>query len=134
MSLTELYPQIRTLHISCAYVSISLFLLRHVLNLYNVNWRRWRALRIMPHVVDSVLLVSAILLTITIRQFPFVAGWLTVKVVALVLYIFLGIQALSPRNTQGARRTAFFAAALVFFFIVSVAQSHSPWGIFSRWM
>lgn len=134
MSLLEIYPQLRTLHMTCAYVSVALFVLRHVLNLYQVNWRRWRALKIMPHVIDSVLLLSAILLTIALSQYPFAQSWLTVKVVALVVYILLGMQALNLRNSQGARRLAFMAAVIVFGFIVTVAQSHSPWGILARWL
>jgi uncharacterized membrane protein SirB2 len=134
MSLLEIHPQLRTLHITCAYVSFALFVLRHTLNLYRVNWRGVRALKIMPHVIDSVLLLSAILLAVSLGQYPFGQSWLTVKVVALVAYILLGMQALNLNNTQGARRMAFFAAALVFGFIVTVARSRSPWGILERWL
>jgi uncharacterized membrane protein SirB2 len=124
------YADLKTLHIACAFVSILLFVLRHVLSLRNVDWRKSRALRIMPHVVDTILLISAILLTIAIGQYPFVDSWLTVKLIALVAYIFLGMQAFKTGRSQSARRIAFVAAVVVFGFIVTVARTHSPLGIF----
>ena len=126
------YLPIRTLHMSCAFASIVLFVTRHVLNLRGVAWRNWRTLRILPHVIDTVLLASAIVLVFMIHQYPFVNGWLTVKVIALVAYIILGSFALKRGRTQGARRIAFLAAVIVFAFIVSVARTHSPLGVFSQ--
>ena len=126
------YPQLRNLHVACAVASIVLFVLRHVLMLRGIDWRKSIALRIMPHAIDSVLLVSAVLLTISIEQYPFVNSWLTVKVIALVAYIFLGMQALKRERSQAVRRVAFLAAVAVFAFIVTVARSHSPLGIFGQ--
>lgn len=120
---------LRNLHITCAIASISLFVLRHILSLYKVDWRRFRALRIMPHAIDSLLLISAVLLSIIVGQYPFVDAWLTVKVIALVAYIVLGMQALKRDRPQGARRIAFIAAVTVFLFIISVARTHSPLGV-----
>jgi uncharacterized membrane protein SirB2 len=86
----------------------------------------------MPHAIDSVLLVSAVLLTIIIGQYPFVNGWLTVKVIALVAYILLGMQALKHERSQAVRRVSFLGAVAVFAFIVTVARTHSPSGIFGQ--
>ena len=126
------YLNIRMLHIACAYASIALFIVRHVLNLRGVAWRKSRALRIMPHVVDSVLLAAGIALMFIINQYPFVDSWLTVKLFALIAYVVLGIMALKPSDPPTGRRGAFLAAAAVFFFILSVAKTHSPLGIFSK--
>jgi uncharacterized membrane protein SirB2 len=125
------YLDIRMLHIACAYASISLFVVRHVLNLFGVGWRRSRALRIMPHIVDSLLLAAGITLMFITHQYPFVNGWLTMKLFALIAYIVLGIIALKPSDRPASRRGAFLAAAAIFFFIISVARTHSPLGIFS---
>ncbi len=126
------YLHLRTLHIACAYASITLFVLRHVLNLRGVNWRRSRALRIMPHVVDTVLLASAIALMIVTHQYPIANSWLTVKIVALLAYIGLGMIALKASDRPQSRRAAFLAAAIVFAFILSVARTHSPLGVFAH--
>jgi len=125
-------PEFRALHIACAVASIALFVLRHVLTLYRVNWSSWRVLRILPHAIDTVLLLSAVALMFAVHQYPFVNGWLTVKLLALVLYVVVGTIALKRGRTQGVRRVAFFGAAVVFAFIYTVARTHSPWGIFSQ--
>ena len=126
------YLSLRGLHVGCIYVSIGLFLLRYVLTTVGVSWRKSVALRVMPHVVDTVLLASAIALCFAIGQFPFANGWLTVKVCALLAYIALGMVALNPRRTAIVRRVSFLAAVAVFAFIVSVARTHNPLGVLSR--
>ena len=128
----DFHVQLRALHMTCAYVSVALFVVRHLLNLRNVEWRKWKALVIMPHVVDTLLLVSGILLAINIHQYPFVNAWLTVKVALLVLYIILGTIAIKRGRTPGVRRAAFLGAAVVFAFILSVARTHSPAGVFTQ--
>jgi uncharacterized membrane protein SirB2 len=60
------------------------------------------------------------------RQYPFVAGWLTAKVVALVVYIGLGMVALRRGRSRRARITAWIAAQAVFLYIVAVALARSP--------
>jgi uncharacterized membrane protein SirB2 len=123
------FLEIRTLHVTCVFVSLGLFVLRHVLNGRGVDWRKSRALKIMPHVVDTVLLASGFMLAFIVHEYPFTDAWLTVKLVALIAYIGLGMVALHRGRTPTIRRIAFFAAALVFAFIVSVARTQSPLGI-----
>ena len=124
------YTSVKYLHMSCAAVSISLFTLRGVLQLQSKPWRDWALLRRLPHMVDTVLLGSAIWLAWTLGQAPFVDGWLTAKVLALLAYILLGMRALG-KNTPEAQRPAYFVAALLSVgYIVGVALTHSPtWGI-----
>jgi uncharacterized membrane protein SirB2 len=86
--------------------------------------RRW--VKIAPHVVDTLLLTSAILLAVTIRQYPFTTSWLTAKVIGLALYIVLGTIALKRGRTRTIRVSAWIAAQLVFFYIVAVAITHTP--------
>ena len=130
--MSALYPQLRNLHLACIVVSIALFVLRHVLNLRGINWRKSRALRIMPHVVDGLLLASGIVLCVAIAQYPFSHSWLTVKLVALVGYILLASQALKAGRSLVARRVAFMAAVALFGFMATVARTHSPAGIFGQ--
>lgn len=124
------FAWVKYLHISCVVISISLFVLRGMLQLKSTPWRQWRLLRVAPHVVDTVLLSSALLLTWRIGQYPFVDGWLTAKVLALLVYILLGMRALG-RNTPQTQRLPFFVAALLSAgYIVGVALTRSPsWGL-----
>ena len=64
------------------------------------------------------------------HQYPFVQGWLTAKVLLLVVYIVLGAYALRRARTQALRLVCFATALLVFLFIVSVAYWHDPAGVF----
>lgn len=125
------YISVKALHVTCVVVSISLFLLRGALQGLGRPWRNSRVLLVAPHVVDTVLLASALWLCWIIGQYPFVQGWLTAKVLALVLYILLGRVALG-RSTPAARRWPAFALALLCVgYIVGVALTHSPtWGRF----
>lgn len=132
--MSSYYQPLRDIHITCVVISFLLLVARHVMNLRRIDWRKWKAVRIMPHVVDTVLLASAIWLMFEIHQYPIVNGWLTVKVVALVIYIGLGMQALNVTRSQSTRRAMFLAAVAVFAFIVTVARTHSPLGVFSSFL
>jgi uncharacterized membrane protein SirB2 len=127
--MTAYYLAIKWVHVGSVLTSITLFMLRGGLMLADSPWLRTPVLRIAPHVVDTVLLTSALMLTTIVHQYPFVQGWLTVKVLALVLYIVLGSFALRRGRTKGVRTAALLAALLVFGFIWSVARSHDPFGL-----
>jgi len=125
----EFYSEIRFVHISAVIASGSLFLLRGIAVLAGAGWAKAMPLRMLTYVMDTVLLTAALMLMAVVQQYPFVDGWLTVKVVLLVVYIGLGTVALKPDTTRSVRTSCFIAALLVFGFIVSVARAHDPWGI-----
>src|SRR5512135_3858152 len=85
--------------------------------------RRW--VRVLPHVVDTVLLASAIALAVMLEQYPLMQGWLTAKLIGLVVYIALGTIALKRGRTRAVRLAAFGGALLVFAYIVAVALTKS---------
>lgn len=124
------YLWVKYLHVSCVLISINLFVLRGTLQLQSKPWRQWRLLRVAPHIVDTVLLGSALWLVWRSGQYPLVDGWLTAKVLALLAYILLGRRALG-KNTPQTQRLPFFAAALLSVgYIVGVALTRSPsWGL-----
>lgn len=128
----SLYLPVRQVHIASVHLSIALFLLRGMLMWADSRWLGHWTLRSLPHLVDTVLLTSALMLVTIIDQYPFVHGWLTVKVVLLVVYIALGMVAIKPGRPPAVRRAAFVAALVVFAFIYSVARAHHPLGIFAR--
>jgi len=86
--------------------------------------RKWT--KRVPPVIDTILLTSAIVLAVTIHQYPFVHAWLTAKVVALLFYIALGMLALTYGKTKTKRISAWLAAQLCFFYIVAVAITKTP--------
>ena len=86
--------------------------------------RRW--VRIVPHVVDTALLLSAVAMAVMICQYPFGVPWLTAKFIALLAYIGLGMIAMRFGRTRGERLVAWCAAQVVFAYIVAVAITRNP--------
>ena len=80
----------------------------------------------MPHLVDTLLLASAVALAVMSHQYPLANGWLTAKVAGLLIYIGLGTVALKRGRTRRVRVTAWLAAQAVFFYIVAVAITRQP--------
>lgn len=119
------YYAVKTLHISCVVLSITLFVVRGGLAVSGYPWRRWGVLRWAPHLVDTLLLSTALWLAWQLGQYPFVDGWLTAKVLALLAYIGLGSHALSLKTS--ARLRPWFLAGALFSvgYIVGVALTHS---------
>jgi len=127
------YPALKHLHLTAVALSFSLFMLRGLWMLADSPRLQQRWVRIVPHVMDTVLLASAIGLTLTLHQYPFVQSWLTAKLLGLVVYIILGSIALRYGPNKPLRATAWLAALLVFGYIVSVALTHAPQG-FLLWL
>ena len=125
-----MYHLIKFVHELCALASVSLFVLRGVWMLLDSPLRARHWVKILPHGVDTLLLASAVALTLMLHQYPLTHVWLSAKLVALLVYIGLGLVALRFGETKGVRATAWIAALLVFFYIVSVALSHDPLGFF----
>lgn len=119
------YVDIRLVHICSVSLSIFLFLLRGGLQFSRIDWRRWRVLRVLPHINDTVLLTAAITLSLISHQYPLAQGWLTAKVLALFLYIGLGSMAFKAGRPRAQQAVAFGAALLTVFYIVAVAISRS---------
>jgi uncharacterized membrane protein SirB2 len=115
------YLAVKHLHVTCAALSGSFFLLRGFWMLLGSGMLQQRWVKIAPHVIDTVLLGSAITLAVWSSQYPLAQNWLSAKVVALVAYIILGTVALKRGKTRTVRATAFVAALLVFAYIVKVA-------------
>jgi uncharacterized membrane protein SirB2 len=86
-----------------------------------------KGVKIVPHVVDTLLLLSGIGLVVVLHYSVGSSPWLITKIVALIVYIVLGTIALKRGKTRGVRVGAFVAAVLVFGYIVAVAVNRSPW-------
>lgn len=115
------YLALKYVHVGCVVISYVLFFVRGLWMMRESSWLARRWVRIMPHVVDTLLLASAIALAVMIRQYPFTTPWLTAKVTGLVVYIVLGMMALKRGKTKRARVTAWIAAQAVFLYVVTVA-------------
>lgn len=117
---------LKHIHVTCAGLSFTLFFLRGIWSFNGSPIMRQRWVKVVPHVVDTALLASALALAYTIGQYPFVDAWLTAKVFGLILYITLGSVALKHGKSKATRIAAWFAAQAVFGYIVLVALNHNP--------
>jgi uncharacterized membrane protein SirB2 len=119
------YATVRTVHMTCAGISITLFVARGGMQLAGFDWRQWRWLRIAPHLNDTLLLGAAVALALESHQYPIAQGWLSAKVLALLAYIGLGRLALLPSASAAQQRAAFVAALATVAYIVGVALTRS---------
>lgn len=126
----EYYLQIRNVHIASVFASGSLFFLRgFALNVLGARWVMATPLNFLSYAIDTVLLTAALMLMTIVQQYPFVHGWLTVKVLLLIVYIVLGGFALKRARSRKARLGFWLTAVGVFAFIVTVARAHHPLGV-----
>lgn len=119
------YATIKLLHMACAALSITLFLLRAGIALAGVDWRKWRILKVLPHVNDTVLLGAAVILAIWAGYTPWVHAWLGAKIVALIAYIGLGSLALREMQTPTKRWLFTVLALTMVVYIVCAAFTKS---------
>jgi len=119
---------IKLIHISAVLLSGSFFLIRGIGALKGAAFMQMKLVKIAPHVIDTVLLVSAIVLCVQLQQYPIIDHWITVKVVSLMAYIVVGTIAIKRAKNTQQRFIAFAAAIAIFLFMLSVAKTHNPLG------
>jgi len=124
---STMYSALKTIHVSSVAISIGLFILRLFWSYTAPTRLQLRWVRILPHAIDTILLASAIGLTMLLEQYPFVHAWLTAKVLALVAYIVFGSFALKRARTAIGRNVASIVALSCVVYIIAVAISHDPY-------
>lgn len=117
------------LHMTFALLTLISFFVRGIWMLGQSSMLQKRWVKIAPHIIDTVLLVSALVLAVLMSYSPTAHPWLMAKIIALLLYIGLGLVAFKHSRAR-VRLAAWLAALVVFFYIVSVAFSKNPLGFF----
>lgn len=126
----NLFQFVLYLHIASAVFSVSFFTLRywwmhHRSPLFDARW-----VRVLPHGIDTTLLLSGVALMMMTRYYPFTeeGGWLTEKLFGVIIYIFLGFVALGRRRprSQQSGFVAFLLALMVLCIIVKLAITKVP--------
>jgi uncharacterized membrane protein SirB2 len=126
----EFYPQIKLVHVVCVLLSGALFFLRGSLVLAGSRFGMAAPLRYLSYSIDTALLTAALMLWTILPGGLFANGWLTTKILLLVVYIVLGSFALKRARSRRARVLCFIAALAVYAFMFSVARAHHPAGLF----
>ena len=122
------YATLKAIHMWAVAISGAGFVARGIGMLNGAAWIRHRAAKTLPHVVDTVLIVSAIWLAWVLRLTPTNAPWIGAKIAGLLVYIGIGMIAFRFGRTRGVRAAAFVLALVTFAYIVSVAITKDPRG------
>jgi uncharacterized membrane protein SirB2 len=120
------YLALKHLHVTCVVLSGLGFALRGWWMLNDSPLLKARLAKVVPHVVDTVLLGSALVMAWQSGQYPFVQGWLTAKFFGLLAYIVCGTMALKRARTKSRRVLFLMLALLAYAYIVSVALTRNP--------
>jgi len=117
---------IKSLHMITGVVTIAGFVLRGYWMMAQSDKLQLKIIRIAPHIVDTVFLLSGIALVWILQFNVFSEPWLLAKFAGLIGYIILGALALKHGATPQIRIMAFVGALAVFAYIVGVALAKSP--------
>lgn len=120
-----MYFATKFIHVSAAVLTVAGFTLRGFWMLSGSALLNHRLTRILPHVVDTVFLVSGIALIWMLRLQVPEQPWLLAKLLAVVVYILLGMVALRRGRTPQVRVIAFALALLTVAYIAGVACNKS---------
>ncbi|EIL93039.1 hypothetical protein UU7_09725 [Rhodanobacter spathiphylli B39] len=135
MPVFEFYPQIKWVHIACVLASGSLFALRGLLvQLGHAGAAQWEPVRWLSYAIDTSLLTAALMLVSILPGALFANGWLTTKLVLLVVYVVLATLALKRARTRRARLAFFIAALACYVYMLGVARMHHPLGWLHGWI
>ena len=116
---------VKTVHVFCAYATGLGFFIRGLLALWQSPMLKHRVLKILPHVIDTFLLVSGIIMVVTWALWPTDHVWLLAKIIALLLYVYFGLRMLRWGITAFRRWSGFTGGLLVYLYIIGVAHSKS---------
>jgi uncharacterized membrane protein SirB2 len=95
-----MYEMTKHLHLTFMLLSVLLFLTRFVLTLNASPILQKKALKIAPHIIDTLWIITAIGLCLMVQQYPFVNPWVTEKLLAFVMYFFMVTFALKLAKTH----------------------------------
>ena len=86
------------LHIFSAFLSLALLVIRGAMQLNGKNWRSIKLLKILPHLSDTLLIVSGVVI---LYLFAFgIEWWLVAKFALLILYIVFAAKFFSKKVSQ----------------------------------
>ena len=125
-----MFEILTTIHLTTVAITLSGFLLRGTWMLRGSANLKRPIVRVLPHVNDTILLVSAVWASALINQYPFVNSWLTAKLIGTLVYVALGAVALTYGRTRTQRTVAFIAALAAFAYIMLVASCRNPLACF----
>ncbi|QDF67914.1 invasion protein [Shewanella sp. SNU WT4] len=106
----DLYPATKHLHLLLIALSVLFFVVRFGLHMADSKQLDKKFFKIAPHVIDTFLLLSGVILCFMIKQYPLEAPWLTEKLMAVAAYILLAYMAIKSNRNRVFKIFAFLGA------------------------
>lgn len=121
------YTALKHSHAGLAYLTGLFFVVRFMLFYFAPKFRNNKLFKILPHIIDTLLLVFAVMLCFKIAQYPLADSWLTAKVAGLLAYIGFGVVAIKRGSWP-----AFVLAMVSYGYILGAAKAHDmlSWGVY----
>ena len=116
-----MYMMAKHLHLSLIAVSVLFFITRYIWVMTDSDMMQKKWVKVAPHIIDTLLLTSALVLCVILSQYPFVTGWLTEKFIGLILYIGFGLLALKLGKDKNIKTVGFVFAIATVVFMVKLA-------------
>lgn len=129
-----MYTTLKTIHLTCAALSVSGYLLRGLWMLRGSTLLNHRLTRIVPHAVDAIFLGSGIWLAVLLKYSPHQHAWFAAKLLGILGYILFGMVALRRGRTKTIRVTTWIASLVCFAFVVGAARTKSAASWLSLWL
>lgn len=120
-----MFLTLKFLHVTCAMLTIAGFILRGYWTMNSSVLLQRRVTKILPHIIDTVFLLSGFAIVFVLHIQVMQHGWLLAKFAGLIAYIVLGVFALRLGATPQIKAVAFIAALSVYAYIVGVALTKS---------
>lgn len=120
------YFAIKHIHMTAVGLSLALFILRAWWSVSESAMLQSRWVRIIPHVIDTILLAAGVTLMVMLRFWPHQHPWLAAKLIGLVAYVIIGTIAIKRGKTRRSRVLAALVAVAIFIYIIGVATAHHP--------
>ncbi len=117
-----MYTALKYSHLLFIGTSLFLFQLRFLLKVLKTPVGK--ALKIVPHINDTLLLATGLVLTIYTEVIPWEHNWLGYKLVALVFYIGFGMVALKSKGFKSF--SCYLVATALFIFMIFTALNKTP--------
>lgn len=130
----EFYPQVKSLHVWMVLLSGALFAVRGTGVLLGWRWAMALPVRLASYAIDTTLLTAALMLLTMLPASMFANGWLAMKIVLLCFYVVFGTLALKRARSPRQRAVFYVLALLAYAWMLTIARSHHPLGIFHALM
>ncbi|MCF6202415.1 MAG: SirB2 family protein [Methylococcaceae bacterium] len=115
---------IKLIHLTFILTSVVSFSARFALSFFKPEILQNKFIKIAPHVIDTVLLMSGVALVLQGSWLEGEFGWIVSKLTLLVGYIIFGVIAMRTKTT-GKRWIGFLAAMLCYvgIFIIAITKN-----------